>query len=59
MTTPAPIYVRMFQVKDIFGVSDDQVRIWEQKGLVQIYKRGRMSFVRSEQLSKVIEQSVG
>ncbi|MFX4298545.1 hypothetical protein [Pseudosulfitobacter pseudonitzschiae] len=50
-----PIYTRMFEVKTVFGVSDDQVRIWARKGLIDIHKRGRMSFVRTDDLAKIIE----
>jgi hypothetical protein len=51
----APIFVRMFKVQAMFGVSDDQVRIWERQGKIEIIKRGRMSFVRSADLANVIE----
>lgn len=50
-----PVFVRMFQVQALFGVSDDQVRIWARQGKIEIIKRGRMSFVRSEDLANVIE----
>ena len=52
---PIPVFVRMFKVQDVFGVSDDQVRIWERQGKIEIIKRGRMSFVRSADLANVIE----
>lgn len=54
-TLAPPVYVRMFKVQDMFGVSDDQVRIWEKEGRLTIYKRGRMSFVRTEEMAKIIE----
>ncbi len=42
MTIQAPIFVRMYQVQEVFGVSDDQIRIWEKQGLITIHWRGRM-----------------
>jgi hypothetical protein len=58
-----PVFVRMHKVQVVFGVSDDQVRIWANKGLLTILKRGRMAFVRTEDMIKVIEgddmQAVG
>lgn len=50
-----PIFVRMYQVQQTFGVSDDQVRIWEAQGLITIHRRGRMSFVRAEDVAAIIE----
>ncbi|MFY0311602.1 hypothetical protein ACFMBG_17060 [Leisingera sp. D0M16] len=63
MSLTRPLFVRMNKVQEIFGVSDDQVRIWARKNLITIFKRGRMSFVRTEDLANVIEglptQAVG
>jgi len=55
MTNTQPIFVRMNKVQEMFGVSDDQVRIWARQNRVKIFKRGRMSFVRTLDLANVIE----
>ncbi|WP_299927862.1 hypothetical protein [uncultured Pelagimonas sp.] len=55
MGSPTPIFVRMFKVQETFGVSDDQVRIWSKQGRIDIIKRGRMSFVRTTDMAKIIE----
>ncbi|MFT6531739.1 MAG: hypothetical protein ACJASC_001281 [Limimaricola cinnabarinus] len=55
MTQLRPIFVRLNKVQEVFGVSDDQVRVWEKKSMLTIFKRGRMSFVRTDDLTNVIE----
>lgn len=55
MSPLQPMYVRLSQVQEVFGVSDDQVRIWARADVLKIFKRGRMSFVRAADLINVIE----
>lgn len=59
MNAPSPIYTRMFKVHEVFGVSEWTVRRWESKGLIKIHKRGRMSFVRNDEMAKVLEGACG
>lgn len=55
----APIYTRLFQVQDRYGISDDTVYRWGREGIVKIIKRGRMSMVRHEEMVAVIENKCG
>lgn len=55
-STPSPVFVRMSQTKTVLGVSDDQIRIWEKKGLIEIHQKGRKSFVRTEDVTRFIEE---
>lgn len=59
MNQQAPIYTRMYQVPNVFGVCENTVRAWEGKGLITIHKRGRMSFVRNEDMASIIETGCG
>ena len=49
------IYTRMKDVRERFGVSRHQVYIWANKGSIQIIQRGRMAFVRTQDLVDIIE----
>lgn len=55
MTSPMPIYVRLFRVQEVFGLHPDTVRNWQKAGRIEIIKRGRMAFVRAEDMIKTIE----
>lgn len=59
MTTQSPVYTRMFMVSEVYGISEDTVRRWAQKGLLTIHKRGRMSFVRTDEIEPIIESMCG
>ncbi|MEL6467063.1 MAG: hypothetical protein AAFQ58_19045 [Pseudomonadota bacterium] len=55
----APIYTRMFQVQERYGVSEWTVRRWASRNLITVYRRGRMSFVRHDEMVKVLEAPCG
>lgn len=55
MTAPRPIYTRMFQVQEVYGVSEWTVRRWAKEKLITIHKRGSMSYVRHEDMVAVME----
>lgn len=55
MPAPSPIYVRLYQVPEVFGVCANTVRNWSRDGRVTIHKRGRMAFVRAEDMAAAIE----
>ena len=57
--TPRPIYVRLFQVQDTFGVSESTVRRWGKRGLLTIHTRPGMSFVRFDDMARIIEGDGG
>jgi predicted site-specific integrase-resolvase len=57
--TAAPVFTRMYQVQDRYGVSDDTVYRWERQGLLTVLRRGRISGVRHDEMMKVLESSCG
>ena len=57
--TPEPIYTRMFQVPEVFGVSQDTVRRWDKKGIIEIVTRGRISLVLNADMHKVLKPDCG
>lgn len=59
MNAPAPIFTRMFQVQERYGVSDDTVYRWEKRGLISVMRRGRISGVRHEDMMRVLDSSCG
>jgi predicted site-specific integrase-resolvase len=57
--TPEPTYTRMFQVQQVWGVSQDTVRRWAVKGDIRIIKRGRISLVLNADMHKVFQDACG
>ena len=55
MTERAPIYIRPVRAPEVFGISRSTLYRWAQAGLIRIYRRGSMSFVRVEEVRAVIE----
>ena len=57
MGTPAPLYVRVSGVPAVYGMHRSTVYRWADSGIVTIYKRGSMSWVKAEEMSRAIEGS--
>jgi len=51
----APIYTRLHRAPDVFGISVSTVYHWAEKGVVAIHRRGRSSFLRTDQMMQAIE----
>ena len=51
----SPIYTRLFNAPETFGVSVNTVYRWEEKGLLTIHRRGRASFLRTDEVIALIE----
>lgn len=58
MAKPKPIFVRPCDVQAVFGIHRSTVYRWAAAGLIEIHRRGRMSFIRAEELEKLIVQMV-
>ena len=56
---PTPLYVRVSDVPAVYGMHRSTVYRWAENGLVTIYKRGSMSWVKTEEMSRAIEGAVG
>ncbi|WP_295045149.1 helix-turn-helix domain-containing protein [uncultured Paracoccus sp.] len=54
-TAPAPIFVRMFQVQEVFGIHRVTVYRLARAGKIKIHKRGTSSFVRASDMIALIE----
>lgn len=52
---PLPIYVRMFQVQEVFGIHRVTVYRLARAGKINIHKRGRSSFVKVADMQALIE----
>lgn len=59
MTAAAPIYIRPAQVPAMFGISRSTLYRWAAAGMVDLHRHGRMTFVRAEDLRRLIEQGKG
>jgi hypothetical protein len=49
----------MFQVRKVWGVSQDAVRRWHKKGIIEIITRGRISAVLNDDMHKVFQDACG
>ena len=54
MGAPLPIFIRPFQVQQVFGIHRSTLYRWANQGLITIHRRGTMSFVRAEDVEKLI-----
>ncbi|WP_368660928.1 helix-turn-helix domain-containing protein [Paracoccus sp. (in: a-proteobacteria)] len=54
MGAPLPIFIRPFQVQQVFGIHRSTLYRWANQGLLVIHKRGNMAFVRAVDVEKVI-----
>ena len=59
MAAPQPLYVRVSDCPSVYGMDRSTVYRWAERGLVRIYKSGRMSWVKTEEMSLAIEGSLG
>lgn len=59
MTDQAPIFTRMTNVQDVFGVSTSTVYRWKQKGMIAIHKVQGCSVVRTDDMVKLFDPSSG
>lgn len=59
MTTPLPIYVRVSQAPEVFGVSTSTIYRLAQRGEITIHKRGGASFLRVSEMVDFIEGANG
>jgi predicted site-specific integrase-resolvase len=50
-----PIYTRLFNAPETFGVSVNTIYRWADKGLLTIHRRGRASFLRTDEMIALIE----
>jgi len=57
--TDAPQKIRLCDVQHHFGIHSTTARRWAAKGLVKIYKLGRLSFIDVAELNALIEKGDG
>jgi predicted site-specific integrase-resolvase len=50
-----PIYTRLHKAPEVFGVSVSTIYRWAESGLVKIHKRGRASFLRTDEVILAVE----
>lgn len=54
-----PIYVRVSQSAEFFGISPATAYRWVQKGYIKIRKHGRTSFLKVDEVTAFIEKGQG
>ena len=51
----APLYVRVAQAQEVFGLHRSTIYRWASAGLLTIHKRGNCSFLRVAEMESLIE----
>ncbi|PZX19785.1 hypothetical protein LX81_00247 [Palleronia aestuarii] len=59
MTVPRPEFVRVSDAPAVYGMDRSTVYRWAEKGVITIYRRGRMSWVKASEMSHYIETGLG
>lgn len=54
-TGPRPVYIRPRDARSVIGIHRTTLYRWIKAGLVDAHKQGRATFVRLEDIEKVIE----
>lgn len=51
----SPLYVRVSQAQEVFGLHRSTIYRWASAGLLTIHKRGNCSFLRVAEMQNLIE----
>lgn len=55
--SPKPLYVRVSQSQDVFGIHRATIYRWANKGWIRIYKRGAISLLKVAEIEALLEEA--